>query len=98
MTLWINLIGMAAQAAAVPAPPDPPEQREIIVEGRRHQDRYRLPPELRTLPAERDGRMAGSDPSLACHNVGPLGCGTKLMPILTVRGGQTIIGDEGEPR
>lgn len=69
------------------------DEEEIIVEGRRKSERYRIPPELRTLPKERDMRAQSFDPRLACMAVGPRGCGPPLMRIFTITGdGKTSIG------
>ena len=65
----------------------------IVIEGRRKSERYRIPPELRTLPKERDMRAQSFDPRLACAAVGPRGCGPPLMRIFTITGdGKASIG------
>ena len=58
-------------------------QDEIVVCGRRNPDRYRIPPEQRqdgpTVSEER-----GSLLNPRCAAPGPGGCGTKLIPLLTL--------------
>jgi len=58
--------------------------QEIVVEGRRPNDRYRIPEELRTIPGQPDHRASSIGPMLACHGVGLNGCGTKPLPIITI--------------
>lgn len=58
----------------------------IVVEGRRSNERYRIPQELRTLPPEYDRHARASDPRLACRAVGPMGCGITPNRLLTVSG------------
>ena len=71
---------------------------EIVVEGRRKSERYRIPPELRTMPREIERRTQAADPRLACRMVGPRGCGTPVMPIVTVTGdGKVRSGAAREP-
>ena len=90
----------AAQPASVEPPteqPDPaaaeerPSGDEIIVRGRRTTERYRIPPELRSQPTRSDHRVRAFDPQMACHGVGPVGCGMKPLHIITV-------GADGEVR
>jgi hypothetical protein len=57
---------------------------DIVVEGRRSTDPYRIPEELRMIPIQPDHRASSIDPMLACHGVGPNGCGIEPLPILTV--------------
>lgn len=87
-----------ASTSASPQPAAPsvknPADVEIIVEGRRTSDRYRLPADLRPIaPVDALNPPAAADPRLACHGVGAYGCGTQVLPIVTVRGdGSTQIG------
>ena len=90
------LAGISTTAAIAQAPKsDQHDSGEIVVHGRRS-DEYRIPEELRTLPAERSERwrkQVGGD--LSCQHVGPRGCGTPLMPIFTVGGdGKVRIGQK----
>jgi hypothetical protein len=74
------------------------EQEEIIVRGQRS-ERYRIPPELRTLPAERSERWRKSyGRDFGCQRVGPRGCGTPVVPIFTITGdGKVRIGQKKDP-
>ena len=83
----------------LPTPqPEVSTEAEIIVRGERLGDRYRIPVELRTRPVETDRRVGAIDPKLACSNVGPFGCGTDTLPILTLRsGGDVTVGATKEP-
>ena len=94
-TAWIAAEGALAAQSVAPAP-----NEEIIVEGRRTSERYRLPTELRPIAtADLLKPPAAADPRLACHGVGAYGCGTEVLPIVTVRGdGSTQIGAEPEER
>lgn len=87
-----GLIGLAVPAAGAEPPLAPDASgAEIIVEGRRTTDRYRLPEVLRPLASsDRYQPPAAADPRIACHNVGAFGCGTEVLPILTVRGDGSI--------
>lgn len=80
--------------AAIPAAAAPVQREgeaEIIVEGRRTGDRYRIPEKLRPLPPTDTARApAASDPRLACQGVGAYGCGTEVLPIVTVRGDGSV--------
>ena len=88
--MWLS----ALPASAEPQPAPSASDAEIVIEGRSTGDRYRIPEKLRPLtPADTPRAPALSDPRLACSNVGPYGCGTEVLPILTVRGdGSTQIG------
>ncbi len=87
-------------AANAPAPPPPSDcsqaAGQIVVCGRRGSDKYRIAPQFR--PQEErpaDARRAAIDPRLECRNVGPRGCGTELVPIITVAGdGSVRVGDD----
>ena len=62
-----------------------PLEPEIVVHGRRTIDRYRIHPDLRaTQSAGPDWRATATDPRLVCQAVGPMGCGIKPLPILTI--------------
>lgn len=88
---FANLITMAKVAAepALAAKPDESAreatQHEIVVEGRRNNERYRLPQEFRTTPAPTSHRLSSIDPRLSCRAVGPRGCGLDPLPILTFK-------------
>jgi hypothetical protein len=57
---------------------------EIVVHGRRS-DQHRIPLELRVLPPERSERWRkATNRDLSCQHVGPRGCGTPVMPIVTI--------------
>jgi hypothetical protein len=88
---------MASLSPAQPlkTPVIDPDQEEIIVRGQRS-ERYRIPPELRTLPAERPERWRKAlNRDLGCQRVGPRGCGTPVLPIFTVTGdGKVRIGQK----
>ena len=87
-----------AQSNAAPQNASSIAHPEIVVEGRRKSERYRIPPELRTIPREIERRTQAADPRLACRMVGPRGCGTPVMPIFTVTGdGKVRIGAAREP-
>lgn len=89
------LIGMSSSAAAQALDVQPPDPREIIVHGRRS-EQFRIPKELRTLPAEQNESWRNpANLNVECHAVGPRGCGPPLMKIFTVGGdGKTQIGDK----
>ena len=88
----IALLLLLQSAPAQSIPPD------IVIEGRRERERYRLPQAESRAPAARDGATAATDPRLACHNVGPLGCGTATVPIVTVGGDGVVLGTPDEGR
>ena len=87
----VSVIGIALAAAASAAPaqplktPVPDSTRdEIIIRGQRS-ERYRIPPELRSLPAERSERWRKeANRDQFRQHVGPRGCGTPVLPIFTV--------------
>lgn len=85
------------QVTAEPANAKTPA--DIVVYGRRTDDRYRIPEELRNSPsAAPDRRASGIDPRLACQAVGPMGCGIKPLPIITVGSdGKVRIGASERP-
>lgn len=98
------LVTTAATAAPHPgavsqqAAPEKESGTDILVQGQRREQRYRLPPDLRTPPPRPDHRAAGIDPNLACMGVGPMGCGLKPLPILTMGSdGALKVGDPNEP-
>ena len=73
------------------------EGADIIVRGRRS-ERYRIPPELRTLGPERSERWRKElNRDLGCQHVGPRGCGPPVMRIVTVTSdGKVRIGQKEE--
>lgn len=73
----------------------PMDPREIIVHGRRS-EHFRIPKDLRTLPAEQSERWRNpANRNVECHAVGPQGCGTPLMRIFAVGAdGKTQIGEK----
>ena len=90
-----GLLGLAAVVTgAEPLPAPAASGAEIIVEGRRTTDRYRIPIETRTSsPADAAPPPAAADPRIACHGVGAYGCGTDVLPLVTFRSdGSTQIG------
>lgn len=93
-TALVNLAS-AVSAQQLNAPVTKPTEDEIVVRGQRN-ERYRIPPALRTLPAERSERWRQSvSRDLGCQHVGPRGCGTPVLPIFTVTGdGKVRIGQD----
>ena len=87
------LLAISSSAAALDVHPMDP--REIIVHGRRS-EQFRIPKELRTLPAEQSERWRNpANRNVECHAVGPRGCGPPLMRIFTVGAdGKTQIGEK----
>lgn len=74
-------------------------QPTIIIEGRRNQERYRLPPEFRPPTTRKDHRSSSMDPHLSCRAVGPKGCGIDPLPIVTFKAdGSLQIGAAREPQ
>ena len=79
----------AIAAQPQPAPPTAGDP-EIIIEGRRAGERYRLPTDMRGPPPEASRAPAAADARLACAGVGAYGCGTEVLPIVTVRGDGSV--------
>ncbi|GAA4714130.1 hypothetical protein H9L13_04440 [Sphingomonas lutea] len=96
---WLWLVALSPTPLAAQAAPQPPDPDEIIVEGRRANERYRLPQDMRMALPEASSAPRAFDPRLACQNVGPYSCGTDLVPIVTVRSdGSTQIGTGPDER
>ena len=89
--ITILLVGglVTAPLLAQTAPPQV-EPGEIVIEGRALGERYRLPTDMRGPPPETRRAPAAADPRLACNGIGAYGCGTEVLPIVTVRGDGSV--------
>jgi SHS family lactate transporter-like MFS transporter len=74
---------------------------DIVVQGNRSSDRYRLPQQFRNEPSETTDRWrtAVKNDHSACHDVGPHGCGFQGNTVFTLRSdGSARAGYPGEGR